>query len=682
MSDSPTSDSSAMAGPASDGAASDGPAMAPDAPVSPIVRYLRPVLAVALTSGGLAWSADLYRAVGLTLYSPQIIAPMLGVAIALVYLHFPARRNTRRTSLPWYDGLAALVGFATGWYVSYTFPVLINELIYEPYDAVIVGSIFYVLCVEGLRRTTGYALFSIVLLFSVYALLGHLVPGDMQTREVSLPRLVSYLGLDTNALMGFILKVAATIVFTFVFFGQLLMRSGGAGFFNDIALALMGRYRGGSAKIAITASSLFGSVSGIVVSNIVATGVVTIPMMKKNGFPARLAAAVEACASTGGQLMPPVMGAVAFIMADFLSRPYRDIVIAALVPSFLYYVALFIQADLEAARRGITRIEAELIPSLISVLKTGWIFIAPFAVLIYTLFWLNWQVQTAAIAACLITIVAGFVLGYQGQRMSPRDIYESFYETGTSILEIMMIVAGASFIIGILFVTGLGSAFTLLLVKVGGDSLLLLLVLTGLVCIILGMGMPTLAVYVLLAAVIAPSLVEVGISPLAAHMFILYLGMMSFLTPPVAIAAFFAANIAKAPPMATGWTSMRFGWTAYVVPFLFVFSPALLLQNDDALVTVITITTAALGVWMVSSGMIGFFVRPMKLPARAGFLFAGVLLTIPSEIGAWAAWTDVIGAVAGGLLVWFDIMAKRRIETGSLVGAGAESRPEPPSAAD
>ena len=231
----------------------------------------------------------------------------------------------------------------------------------------------------------------------------------------------------------------------------------------------------------------------------------------------------------------------------------------------------------------------------------------------------------------------------------------------------MMIVAGASFIIGILFVTGLGSAFTLLLVKVSGDSLLLLLVLTGLVCIVLGMGMPTIAVYVLLAAVVAPSLVEVGIPPLAAHMFILYLGMMSFLTPPVAIAAFFAANLAKAPPMATGWTAMRFGWTAYVVPFLFVFAPALLLQNDDVWVTAITIATAALGIWLVSSGMIGFFTRPMTLPVRAGFLVAGILLTIPSELGAWAAWTDVAGAVTGVLLAWFEIMAKRRSGTGPLI---------------
>ena len=203
----------------SDSPSGESPTVSSDVPMSPIVRVLRPVLAVGLTAGGLAWAADLYRVFGLNVYAPQVMAPMMGTAIALVYLHFPARRNTARTSLPWYDRLAAAVGFATGWYVSFVFPVLINELIFVPYDAVIVGSIFYLLCLEGLRRTTGYALFSIVLLFSIYALMGHLVPGDMQTREVSLPRLVSYLGLDTNALMGFILKVAATIVFTFVFFG-------------------------------------------------------------------------------------------------------------------------------------------------------------------------------------------------------------------------------------------------------------------------------------------------------------------------------------------------------------------------------------------------------------------------------------------------------------------------------
>ncbi|MCZ6772989.1 MAG: TRAP transporter large permease subunit, partial [Proteobacteria bacterium] len=347
-------------------------------------------------------------------------------------------------------------------------------------------------------------------------------------------------------------------------------------------------------------------------------------------------------------------------MADFLARPYKEIVIAALVPSLLYYVALFIQADLEACRRGIARVEEELIPRLLSVLKSGWYFVLPFAALIYTLFWMNWQVQKAAIAACVITLIIGMLFGYKGQRMSLKDIYEAFRDTGLSILDIMMIVAGASFIIGVLQVTGLGFAFTLLLVQVGGGSVFLLLLLAGVMCIILGMGMPTLAVYVLLAVLIAPSLVEVGITPIGAHMFILYLGMMSFLTPPVAIAAFFAASIAKADPMATGWVAVRFGWTAYVVPFLFVFAPSLLLQSQDVFVITVTIITSIAGVWMISAAMIGYMIRPAAIVVRVLAFITGALLLVPIEIADWAWWTDVVGAIFAVILVGGDFVMLRR----------------------
>jgi TRAP transporter 4TM/12TM fusion protein len=639
-----------------------------DEPVSWVLKILRPILAVGLTAASLAWSADLFRAIGLNVLNEQIMAPMLGSGIALVFIHFPARRKTKRTRVPWYDGLAAIAGFVSGWYVGLIFPDLIERLVFTPVDGIITATIFYILCLEGMRRSSGYALFLVVIVFSIYALFGHLAPGDLQTRDVAIPRLISYLGLDTNALMGFGLKITATIVFTFIFFGQLLLKSGGSAFFSDFSLALMGRFRGGSAKISITASSLFGSVSGIVISNIVATGVVTIPLMKRNGFPARLAGAIEAVASTGGQLMPPVMGVTAFLMADFLARPYKDIVLAALVPSLLYYVALFIQADLEAAKRGISRIEEKLIPAFWPVMKRGGMFFAPFAVLIYALFWLNWEVQTAAILASFTVIFIGMVFGYRGVRMKVSDIYDSFHVTGISVLDILMIIAGASFIIGILQITGLGFAFTVLLVKVGGGSLFMLLLFASILCIVLGMGMPTLAVYVLLAAIIAPALVEAGIPPLSAHMFILYLGMMSFLTPPVAIGAFFAASLAEAPPMATAWTSMRFGWTAYAVPFMFVFAPALLLQNPDVWVTIVTVSTAIAGVWLVSAAMIGYLLRHMGLPMRAGLFAAGVLLTIPGEIGPWAVWSDAAGVVLGGLLIVLEFVAARRAKSGSSLG--------------
>ncbi|MBT3915826.1 MAG: TRAP transporter fused permease subunit [Rhodospirillaceae bacterium] len=627
--------------------------------VQPVAQNYVKIIAAIMTFGSLAWSADLYRDVGLVILLEQYLSGMLGLALTLVFLRYPMVRKSERTSIPWYDKIIALVAFLTGAYVAVLFEELTDRMIDGAADTVVVSAIFIVLSLEGLRRTTGYALIIIVGVFLFYAMVGHLVPGDLQTREVKVGMFTAYLGLDSSSLLGLPMVVGTTIVITFVFFGQLLLHSGGAAFFNDLSLALMGRYRGGSAKIAITASSLFGSISGVAVSNIVATGIVTIPMMKKAGFSPRLAASVEAVASTGGQLMPPVMGAVAFLMADFLELPYQSIVIAALVPAILYYVALFIQADLEAAKNGIDRVEEHLIPKFWDVMKAGWVFVFPFAALIYALFWLNWRAETAALLASGVVLVLGLFIGYKGQKMNLNHVWRSFSDTGNSVLDVLMIVAGAGFIIGTLQVTGLGFAFTLFIVEAGGDNLFLLLLIAAVLCIVLGMGMPTVGVYILLAILIAPSLVEVGVTPLAAHMFILYLGMMSLITPPVAVAAFFAASIAKAPPMATGWTCMRFGWTAYIVPFLFVFSPSLLLQGTlgDLIVDV---SSAIAGVWLVSAGMIGYFARPMDLLGRAAFLTAGVLLLIPSELGYWVAWTDWIGWIMGALVVLWDISAARK----------------------
>ena len=632
---------------------------APASPVSPVVRVCRPILAVLLTVGSLSWSANVFTNLGIALFIEQFLAAMLGLALALVFLHYPRERGTKRTNLPWYDAVAAVAGLGACAYVTAVFPDLADRLMDGPVDAFVVSAILVVLCIEGLRRTSGYALLTIVLFFIAYGFIGHLVPGEMQTREVKPWDLISYLGLDNNALLGLPVVVGTTIVLTFIFFGQLLVKSGGSVFFNDISLAIMGRYRGGSAKIAITASSLFGSISGVAVSNIVATGVVTIPLMKRSGFSPRLAASVEAVASTGGQLMPPVMGAVAFLMADFLEVPYRNIVVAALVPSLLYYVALFIQADLEAARHGISRVPESEIPRARDVLTKGWLFILPFAALIYALFVLNWRAETSAILASIITLGIGLTVGYKGKKMVLRDVWDSLVATGTAILDILMIVAGAGFIIGVLQVSGLGGAFTFLIVSFGDGNLVVLLLISAILCIVLGMGMPTLGVYVLLAVIVAPSLVEVGVDPLAAHMFILYFGMMSLITPPVAVAAFFAASIAEAPAMGTGWTSMRFGWTAYVVPFLFVFSPALLLQGDSAVDLTWAISTAIAGVWLMSASMIGYFSRRMTIIVRLGFMIAGILLLIPHELAPWAGWTDLVGAALGITVATIEIMAGR-----------------------
>ncbi|MEW5423011.1 TRAP transporter permease [Amorphus sp. 3PC139-8] len=625
-----------------------------------LVKITSTALGALLATAGLAWAADLYRLVGWTFLTEQFLAATLGFSLALVYITRPMNRlavGARR--LPWYDAVLALVSLGASLYMAVRYPTILSDFFSTPRDGLIASWLLFVLVIEGLRRTAGWSLVIVVLAFTVYALVGHLVGGDLQTNEVDLNTMIFYLGVDTSGLFGIVLLVGITVVIPFLFFGNLLHASGGASFFNDLSLGLMGRYRGGAAKISILASTLFGSISGIVVSNIMATGIITIPMMKKSGFKPEQAAAIEASASNGGQLMPPVMGAVAFLMADFLQISYAEVALAALVPAILYYLALFIQADLEAGKAGIRRVPASEIPRLIAVIAKGWFFVLPFAVLIYALFWLNREAENAAIYACVAIIAVGFVIGYGGGRLTPGAVWKALVSTGISAVDIVMISAAAGFIMGILQLTGLGFALTLLLVKLGAGSILALLVIAGIMCIVLGMGMPTLGVYVLLAVLIAPSLVEVGIQPLAAHMFILYLGMMSFVTPPLAIAAFFAANIARAAPMKTGWTAMRFSWTAYIIPFLFVFSPTLLLQSPSVTATIVSLATATIAVWFVSAGSIGYGLQPMGLLTRVLAVVGGALLLIPVEMFRGSAIANGIGVVMVLAVLVMELSGRR-----------------------
>ena len=627
-------------------------------PLSPVVRRLSPVLAATLTLSATAWAADLFRAAGIALFTEQYLAGMLGIGLALVYLHVPARKG-ERARLPWYDAIAAVCGFTAGAYIAVRFPGLADRVVDVPSDALIAGTVLIVLSIEGLRRTAGLTLVIVVAGFFLYALFGHLMPGAFQTRPVSVDRWILYLTIDNSGILGFPMQIGTTIVVSFVLFGQLLNKSRGAEFFNDLSVVVMGRYRGGSAKISVTASSLFGSISGIVVSNIVATGVITIPMMRRAGYSAHAAGAIEAVASTGGQLMPPVMGAVAFLMSELLQIPYGEIVVAALIPAILYYAALFIQVDLEAVRYGISRVPEKQIPRLKAVLGAGWFFILPFVVLIYCLFGLNFLPEAAALYASIALIAGAIVLPYKGMRFRLRGIVEAISETGYAVLDIIMIVSAAGMLIGTLNLSGLGFGLTLALVELGTGNLFVMLLIAAAFCIILGLGLPTVGVYILLAVLIAPSLVEVGVTPLAAHMFIFYFGMMSMITPPLAIASFFAASLAKADPIRTAFASMRFGWVAYVVPFLFVASPSLLLQGALGPLALV-LATAIGGVWLVSVATTGYFRRPLGVAMRAAFAVAGLAMMTPHGIVSWGIWSDLAGLALGVAIVAWEIAATRR----------------------
>ena len=625
-----------------------------------IWRPIVNILAVGLTLLAIAWALALPRTFGIAFYPQQFMSAVLALTLPMAFLMLPALRETERTVAPWYDVAAATASFVALVYVTVNYSAIVNLIFSAPASAYVPGVVIVVLLLEAVRRATGWALVVIISIFLLYGLFGDMMPGRLSGRSQSWEMLASYMAVDSNGILGLPLGVAATIVVAFILFGNLLAATGGSKFFTDAALLAMGRFRGGSMKIAVLASALFGSISGSAVANVVATGVVTIPMIKRDGYPAHKAGAIEAVSSTGGQMMPPVMGAAAFLMAEFLQISYAEVVIAALVPSLIYYMALFLQADLDAAKLNIKRVPKSEIPDR-KLVRSGWHFFLGFAVLIYLLFSRNWQPERAALVSCLVVIATSMIFGYQAKRPTFASIMETIPGTGKSVVEIILISAAAGMVIGILNVTGLSFNLTYALVQLGGGNALVLLVLSAVICIVLGMGLPTPGVYVLLAALVAPALIEVGINPIAAHLFILYRGMMSMITPPIAIAAFAAASIAKASAMKTALASCKFGWSAFVIPFLFAFSPTLLLIGDP-LDIAIAIVTAFLGVWMVSAGLSGYFMVRLTPIRRVLFILFGILALIPANTFPGAVYTDIVGVLGGLTMMLIDFRISRQAE--------------------
>jgi TRAP transporter 4TM/12TM fusion protein len=616
-------------------------------------------LGVVLALGAFGDAFNLYGIFGLALFTEQKLLGFLGCALVLVFVAYPARAGAPRHRIPWFDWVAAAIGAAACGFVAYDYGRIFEEMHFKPADAVVASVLIIMLVAEGLRRSAGTVLFVFLAVFIAFALLGHNLPGRFQAREVDLERLAVYLALDSNGVVGMPLIVTMTIVVAFIFFGNLLAVSGGSSFFTDLATALMGRYRGGPAKIAIMASGLFGSISGSAIANVVSTGVITIPLMQRGGYRPHVAGAIEAVASTGGQLMPPVMGAVAFLMAEFLQVEYRAVVLAALVPALLYYWALFAQVDLLAGRDGLKPIDGDSIPRRRRVLRDGGTFIVPFAVIILCLFWFNLRPDSAALWAAAVVAPIGILIGYQGRRMPLRRILTALSKTGIEVVQIVMIAAMAGAVIGVLNISGLGFALTQALVHWAQGQVLVVLLMAAVVSIILGMGMPTIGVYLLLAALVAPSMIELGIPRMSAHLFALYFGMLSMITPPVALAAFAAANVARTSPMRTAFAACRFGWSAYIIPFLFVLSPELVLQGSVFGIALVVVTAIA-GVWLVSVGSVGFLMRPLSVAVRVLFVAAGLGLLFPASAFEGALWSDLAGLALAVVLILVEWNATRR----------------------
>ncbi len=577
-----------------------------------------------------------------SLYTEQLLAVCLGLSLALAYIG--AKGGPR-----WHDWIAAFASIAICLYIAARYEVLTYELAMLPVEGIVGSLMLIVLVLEATRRTSGGVLVIIILALVGYVFIGPNLPGDFQTRYVSPERLAVYLGLDTNGMIGNILGVAVLIVVPFTLMGQVLGRTGGANYFADLAMSGMGKFRGGAAKIAVVGSALFGMISGAAVSNVVAVGIVTIPLMVRSGFTRTRAAAIEAVGSTGGQLMPPVMGAAAFIMAEFLQVSYGAVVVAAVIPALLYYAALFIHVDLEAAKHriGAAQVDEET-PSFSEIVRSGWHFPIPIAFLVATLAWPEFfqiPIERAAVYATGMMIVLCLLFGYRGRRVTIMEMARAVLDTGRAALDIILIGAAAGMVVGALNVSGIAFGLTLQLIAISGENLFILLVLTALVSFVLGMGMPTVSVYVLTATLLAPSLIKLGVSPMAAHMYVMYFGMLSMITPPVAIASYAAANIARVSGWTTGWVSVMVGWSTFFIPFLFVLEPALLMNAPWHLI-VWHLARNLLGIVMGTAAIVGFGFGPLGIPMRVAFGAAALAILMPPNAFPGAAMLDWIGLAA------------------------------------
>jgi TRAP transporter 4TM/12TM fusion protein len=566
----------------------------------------------------------------ISLYLQQYIGFIFGLVIASCIVITPAKRGLSLNKLPWYDLILSFIGLISGLYIAINYKTITVDIGLMMPERVILGIFAVLLTLEASRRVVGLPFVGIILFFIIYALSASYFPGGLRTKSIRFDNLATYLYLDPQGILGTALEVATTIVLIFVFFGQTINSVGISRLFNDLAMALMGRFRGGPAKVAVVASSLFGMISGSAVANVATIGVFTIPLMKKAGYKPYFAGAVEAVSSTGGAIMPPIMGAAAFIMATFLGIPYSKVALAAAIPAVLYYTAVFIQVDLRAVKENLKGMPKEELPKFWSVLKKNWPFSIPFLVLVYTLFVMWMEPEMAGLVSIIATVALGFMLRRR-TGMSIKKLLWMFRDGGKGLLEVGVTCAGAGLIIGVLSITGLAFTFSTFLVSTAKGSVFLLLLLSAIGASILGCGMPVTAVYLLMVVLTAPALVEMGISPLLAHLFVFYYGVLSFLTPPVCLAAYAAASIAGSNMAQTGFQAMKLGVAAYLVPFIFAYRPGLILQGS-LLQIVEACIVACIAISVIAIGLEGHLFRPLHLWKRIALFIGGILAMFPGII--------------------------------------------------
>lgn len=602
---------------------------------------------------------DLRFLVGLRLAENSYLYLFVGLFCGLTYLLYPAKKSAEATPR-WYDVALCLATLAICAYFAAS-GRQINRESWEfgrpPAQAVILALVFWTLVMEGARRVCGLGFTLLILVFALYPVYAGVLPGPIKGFNLSFTDTVRFHVFSTQSIFGSPTQVTGTLLVGFLAFGVVFQISGAGRFFADLALALLGHVRGGTAKVAILASGLFGMMSGSGVSNVYTTGTATIPAMIRSGFRPDVAAAVEANAGNGGALMPPVMGATAYLMASVLSVPYADVALAAAIPAVLFYLSLFIQLDAYAARHGIQGISRHEAPSLRRTLQNGWMYLVTFGVLIGLLVSLRQEERAPWLATALLALL---MLARRETRWTWARLRETLESTGRLLVELVALLAAVGMLIGSLYVSGTAATLTSDLIHLSGGGLVVLLLLGALVSFVLGTGLPVTAAYIFLAIMLAPALVKQGLDPMAVHLFILYWATLSDVTPPVAIAVVAAAGIAGSPLMRTMMEATRLAAVKYALPFFFILSPALVLRSGDAVDFVVTISATVLGVAAIAYALQGYLpwlgvVRETAAGylARAGLIGGGLCLAVPTAPIRLAGLMVILG-------VYLVMIASRR----------------------
>ncbi len=573
----------------------------------------------------------------------------LGLSMVLIFLLYPFWKKSSQKKAGPLDFLLAAMSLGVNLYLLFNIDAISARAGLVSNMDTIMGAITIVLVLEAARRCIGIELPLLAIVFLAYAYLGPYLPGSFAHRGYSFQRIVEHMYISAEGIYGVALGVSSTYIFLFILFGAFLGETGLSKLFTNVSMALAGHKPGGPAKVSIIASGLLGMINGSAAANVVTTGAFTIPLMKSIGYKPYFAGAVEAVASTGGQIMPPVMGAAAFIMAEFLGIPYKTVMITALIPSVLYYLALWVNVHLEALKLGLSGIPKEQLPSARAELKENGHLVLPIILLIYLLF-ADYTPSFAAFYSIIALVIVSFLRKHT--RMNLMSLVKSLDTGARGAVGVAIACAVVGIIVGVVSITGLGLQLANMILMLSAGKLIPTLFLTMVACMILGMGMPTSAAYIVAGTVAAPAMVKLGVDPIIAHMFVLYYAVLSAITPPVALAAYAGAGIAGADPTKVGWTAVRLGLAGFIVPFMFVYSTGLVFQADSVLLILGNFATATVGVICLAGAIQGYMVTRANYLIRA-MLFSSALLLID---GGFV--TDIIGL---GLLVLSIFMQKAKL---------------------